>query len=367
MAVEQIRTDVLVVGAGQAGLAIARALAAKGIPLRVHERLPRVGDAWRRRFDSLVLFTPRKLSTLPDMQLSGDPDGYPAKDEVADYLERYAERFAIPVSTDDGIIRFSRRGSRFAALTSTGREVSARSAVIAAGALQRPRIPSFAARLSDAVRQLDASTYRNPGSVTGRRVTVVGSGATGRQIALELAAEGLAVTLSMGRRRNFGPQRILGRDTTAWGLRLGLITADKATFRGRLVRALDATPGLHLRPRALRRAGVRLAPRCVDASGARLSFADGSSGECDTVIFTLGYRDETAWMEIDGAATPSRFVETRGASPVPGLYYIGREWQSCRASALICGVHRDAVVIASRVMRYLEHQSGRIDRPAKGD
>jgi putative flavoprotein involved in K+ transport len=353
MAREEIETDVLVVGAGQAGIAMARALAESGVSFRVHEHSPRVGDAWRRRFDSLVLFTPRKLCALPGMRLDGDPDGYPTKDEIGDYLERYAEQFSIAIVLGNGIVRLSRHTTGFIALTASGGTVHARAVVIASGAFQRARIPPFATSLASAVRQLDTATYRNPSSVVGRRVTVVGDGATGRQIALELATAGSEVTLAMGHRRNFSPQRIFGKDSTEWALDLGLLVADQATLRGRFVRMLDATPGLHLRSRSLRRAGIESVPRCIGAAGHELRFADGRSRASDTVIFALGYLDETRWVKIDGAATDSAFVETRGVSPVRGLYYVGREWQSCRASALLCGVHRDAFVIASIAKRYL--------------
>lgn len=356
---ERSRTDVLVVGAGQAGIAAARALAAAGIEFRVQERSPRIGDAWRQRFDSLVLFSPRAMDELSGARLPGDPDGYPSKDEVGDYLERYVQALALPVTTGDGVARLSREASGlFLAVTDAGREVKARAVVIAAGAFQRPLVPRFASGLADGVRQLDAATYRNPGSVRGRRVTVIGDGATGRQIALELFDAGYEVTLATGRRRNFGPQRLLGRDANRQAFALGLLTADKRTWRGRLMRALNVTPGLHMRLGALRRAGIRLAPRCVDAAGSRLAFADGSARDCDTVIFTLGYRDETGWVDIDGAATASRFIEDRGISPVAGLFHIGREWQTCRASALLCGVARDADVIADRVGRYLAGDGG---------
>ena len=353
MGIERSRIDVLVAGAGQAGLAVARALSEAGVDYHVQERWPRIGDAWRRRFDSLVLFSPRGMNALPGLPLAGDPEGYPAKDEIADYLERYAERFALPVTTGDGIARLSREGSGFLAVTESGRKLEARAVVIASGAFQRPLIPDFAAGLPDAVQRLDASSYRNPRGVAGRCVTVVGDGATGRQIALELAAAGHDVTLATGRRRNFGPQCAFGKDVTWTSLRLGLLTADKTTLRGRVVRALDVTPGLYLRLGALRRGGVRLAPRCVGATGRRLTFADGSSRECDAVIFALGYRDETAWVDIEGAVADSSFIQQRGVSPVPGLWHAGREWQSCRASALLCGVHRDAAAVVNRVRQFL--------------
>jgi putative flavoprotein involved in K+ transport len=342
-----------VVGAGQAGLAVARELAASGVDSIVQERLPRVGDAWRTRYDSLVLFTPRELSALPGLAMPGDARGYPTKDEMADYLERYVARFALPVVTGDGVARLSRGLSCFNALTHSGCELRARAVVIAAGAFQRPRIPRFAAMLSNDVRQLDARTYRNPTDVAPNRIAVVGDGATGRQIALELAFAGAHVTLALGRRRNFGPQRLFGRDSNLWALNLAFLTADKRSLRGRLVRALDITPGRHLRSQALRRAGIELAPRCVDAAGTRLVFGDGTARAFDTVIYALGYVDDTTWMDVEGATTGAGFAEERGVAPVPGLFYVGREWQNCRASALVCGVHRDAPVIADHVKRYL--------------
>lgn len=228
----------------------------------------------------------------------------------------------------------------------------ARAVVIATGGFQRPKVPPFARALSRRVHQLDALGYRNPAVLAKGRVVVVGDGATGRQIALE-NARSRAVTLATGRRRNFGPQRLFGQDTTRLALRTGLLAADKETLRGRVVRWLDQTPGLDLRARPLRRAGIDLAPRCIDAEGDRLVFADGSRRQADAVIWALGYRDETRWVDFEGAATPNVFLHDHGVSPVPGLYYVGREWQTSRASGLICGVSRDAEAITPRIKDYL--------------
>src|SRR5690606_28972313 len=153
----------------------------------------------------------------------------------------------------------------------------------------------------------------------GRRVLIVGDGATGRQIALELAPHH-SVMLATGRRRNFGFQRLFGVDTTELALRSGLLTADKATVAGRLVRALDVTPGLNLQLWALRRAGIEVLRRCVDAQGQRVTLEDGSQRDVDAVIFATGYRDDTTWVDIPAATRASRFLEDRGISPVPGLY-----------------------------------------------
>jgi putative flavoprotein involved in K+ transport len=271
---------------------------------------------------------------------------------MGDYLERYAERHDLPVITGAGIARLTRRPSGFLALTDSGARVEAAAVVIATGGFQRPRVPDFAGSLSERVRQLDPLGYRNPSLIPKGDVIVVGDGATGRQIALELAGD-RRVTLSTGSRRYYGPQRILGKDFTWWGWHTGLITADKASPLGRMARKFDTTPGLHLCLSSLRRAGIRLVPRCVGADADRLHFADGSRRRCDAVIWTLGYQDDTAWLRIDGASTHHRFIEERGISPVPGLYYVGREWQNSRASGLVCGVHRDALVIAQLARDHL--------------
>jgi putative flavoprotein involved in K+ transport len=239
------------------------------------------------------------------------------------------------------------------AQSESGTIIACKAVVVATGGFQRPRTPRFVASLADQIALLDALTYRSPATLSAQRVVVVGDGATGRQIALELV-QSREVVLATGRYRFFGPQRTLGVDTTTLALRAGLLTVDKTTAGARLMRSLDPTPGLHLRSSALRRAGVVLAPHCVGADGDHLRFADGSRRQCDAVVSAAGYRDDTAWIDIEGAADAERFVEDYGVAPVPGVYYVGREWQSSRASGLICGVHRDARMIAAHVAAYLK-------------
>jgi putative flavoprotein involved in K+ transport len=348
--------DVVVIGGGQAGLAMGRALAAMQVSHLIYERHSRPGEAWRCRYDSLVLFSSRRCSALPGLRLPGDPDGFPTKDEVADYLDAYAERFALPVRTGEGVRSLALAGDRFRIITDAGVSFTARAAIIATGAFQRPAVPPLASLLSPTVRQLDITTYANPERLPARRVVVVGDGASGRQIALELARGSREVALATGRKRHFVPQRLFGRDSMLWFSRLGLLTADKDTWIGRQVRARDAIPGLHLRNAGLRRAGVAILPRVVGADGDELALADGSRRRADAVIWATGFRDEISWLEVGGAAKGGAFAQERGISPIPGLFYIGREWQTCRASALLCGVSRDARRIALAVRRHLDER-----------
>jgi len=151
-----ISVDVIVVGAGQAGLATGFFLQQTGLSFGLFDRAHRVGDSWRRRYDSLVLFSTRAYSTLPGQPMLGNPDGYPDKNEVADYFDQYAKSFDLPVATNEGITRLERRRDCFTAWTARGRRVFGRAVVIAAGAFQRSRVPSFSRQLSEEVVQLTA-------------------------------------------------------------------------------------------------------------------------------------------------------------------------------------------------------------------
>ncbi len=180
---------VLVIGAGQAGLAAAYRLQQSGIDFCIVEGAGRIGDSWRKRYASLTLFTPRRFSALPGLGLDGDPEGYATRDEFADYLERYADFHRLAVSTGTGVEKLNRRADgMFAALLTTGEIVLAGSVIVSTGGFQRAVVPSVAAGLDEGVNQLTSETYREPSSVAPGTVLVVGDGASGRDIAAELAA-----------------------------------------------------------------------------------------------------------------------------------------------------------------------------------
>jgi putative flavoprotein involved in K+ transport len=213
--------DVLVIGGGQAGLAMGYYLKRAGYRFQIVERNPRLGDSWRNRYDSLVLFTPRAYSALPGLPLPGDPNGYPTKDEMADYLERYASYFDLPVLMETGIRSLTCLNGGFRARTDAGELFDARAVVLATGAFQRSAIPAISRQLSPDVLQLTPETYKRPDQVPSGRVLVVGVGATGRQIAVELAATH-EVLLATGRPRRVSPERILGKSVFWWMDRLGI-------------------------------------------------------------------------------------------------------------------------------------------------
>ncbi len=351
----KLMVDVLIIGAGQAGLGTARALLKKGVGCIAYERHNRVGDSWRERYDSLVLFSPRCLDNLPDLAMSGDPDGYPTKDEIADYLELYSQTFALPIVTGEGIVHLENKNGLFVARTERGTLVEAKAVIVAAGAFQKPKIPDLAHRLAGNVIQFDAAGYRRPDQLPLGRVAVIGGGATGRQLAVEIVASH-KVWLSTGRLQFIVPQRIAGRDVIWWFNHLGALRADKASLFGRLVRLRDAYPGWNLRSRALKRAGIHVVKRIVYADGDRLQFADGATGIFRTIIWATGYEDDTSWLVVPGATDVyGRILEDRGISPVPGLFYVGRSWQNNRASALLCGVGDEADAIVTPAIAYINN------------
>jgi putative flavoprotein involved in K+ transport len=359
--------DVIVVGAGQAGLATGYYLQQAGVRFRLFDAAARIGDSWRRRYDSLALFSPRSYCALPGMVMQGDPDGYPGKDEIASYLDLYADRFELPVVLEEGIARLERRGDRFIGRTSRGRHVETRAVIVATGAFQRSVVPPWAASVAAGITQLRGDAYRNPQQLPAGRVLVVGGGGSGRQIALELARSH-HVSLSVGGRITITPQRVLGRDVMVWFDRLGFLRADKATPQGRFARACESFPGPHLRDGALHRRGVRIRPRTIAAAADGLAFADGTRAAFDVVIWAAGYEDDAGWLCVPGTVDMNgNHIEDRGVSPIPGLFYVGRSWQTSRASALLCGVGTDAVRIVAQVMSWLCHQFNPGDREGVAD
>lgn len=346
--------DVLIVGAGQAGLATAYALRRSGLAFALVDHHERIGDSWRQRYDSLVLFTPRRYSALPGLALDGDQDGFPTKDEIADYLERYCAMHAFPVLSGTRIAALRRRARVFEAVTSTGRTLRARAVVVATGPFQQPVVPAAAALLPREVEQWTVDSYRNPTAFNGKRVLVAGDGASGRQIARELAATA-AVTLATGKRRCVMPDRILGRSVFWWLEKLGLTRLSGGTRIGKWFKEADAFPGKHLELGALSRIGVAVAGRLCSFSGNEALFADGASTRVDAVIWALGYREDVDWIDIASArGRDGALISFGGQSPMPGLYFIGRSWQTSRGSALLLGVGRDA----ARVVRAMRRRLG---------
>jgi putative flavoprotein involved in K+ transport len=347
--------EVAVIGAGQAGLAKGYFLRRQDRRFVILERAAEIAPAWRERWESLTLFTPRRYSALPGLPFPGDPDGYPTRDEVIAYLERYAETFDLPIEFNGEVKKLEHGDDGRFRLELDDRTITADQVVVATGPFQTPFVPKLAERLADDVFQRHAVGYRRPDEVPPGTVLLVGGGNTGFQIAQELSATH-KVVLSIGSRQTPLPQRLLGRDLFWWLTKARILDKSVATRLGQRLSTRETLIGSS--PRELRRRyGVELKPRAVDAEGRTVRFEDGSELEVDAVIWATGYRSDYSWIKLPVVDEDGRLRHRRGVTDVPGLYFLGLTWQHTRGSALIGWVKDDAEFIAERIAAYEESKA----------
>ena len=348
--------DVVVIGAGQAGLAIGYHLAQRGVRFVILDAGSDVGEVWRSRWDSLTLFTPAQYSGLPGMAFPSPKDTYPSKDDVASYLRSYVSAFDLPVKLDAKVTSLTPRQGRYLVTTAEG-GFTADQVVVATGPFQVPFVPPVARDLDGAVYQIHSAGYRHPDQLPDGQLLVVGGGNSGFQIAEELAAT-RKVDLAVGRRVPALPQRLLGKDLFWWLSAVGFMKVSTDSRLGRKLAKRDVLIGSS--PRGLRRAGVTLKPRLTSAAGRRVFFDDGSERDVDAIIWATGYRSDFSWIDLPAIKDPNGgIVHRRGVTGAPGLFFIGLPWQYTRGSALIGFVKDDAAFIAGRIESHLEDPSAR--------
>ena len=398
------RLETVVVGGGQAGLSVSHELTVAGVPHVVLER-GRVGQTWRGRWDSFCLVTPNLGVQLPGRPYDGDdPDGFMPRDEIVEYLDRYAASFEAPVR--EGVDATSLRegpDGRLLLETSDG-QIEARNVILSTGAYQRPHRPPAAASLPPGLPQIDLEAYGNPDDLPAGAVLVVGSGQSGCQIAEELHLAGREVFLACGR-AGWVPRRLNGNDFAWWLDASGALddrVEDLPEPGARLwgnVQASGHDGGHDLHYRTLHAMGVTLVGHLVGADGhdalfasdldATMSWADQRHakivdgfrkhaaaaglpweeldppepidaepleriplGRLGAVVFTTGFRpDYGSWVEFPGAFDRMGFpVHRDGASTVvPGLWFVVVHFLRKRKSSLLIGVGEDAAIVARQI------------------
>jgi putative flavoprotein involved in K+ transport len=351
--------NVIVVGGGQAGLAIGYLLGRQGRECTILDAADAPAAAWRARWESLRLFTPVRYDSLPGRAFPGEPDAYPGRDDVVSYLTDYARDFELPVELDSPV-RCIRPSDGGYVVELDERTYEADQVVVATGAFQVPRVPELAARLDPDVVQLHSGRYGSPRDVPAGPVLVVGGGNTGFQIAEELSRTH-EVHLSIGSRLTPLPQRILGRDLFRYLVATGLMAKTTASRIGARMEDRDTLIGSS--PRAARRRhGIQLRARAVDASGAEVRFADDSRLAPGAVIWATGFGLDHSMVKVPVFDEQGRVAHQRGVTAAPGLYFLGLPWQHTRGSALLGWVKDDAAHLARHIAA--AHGARRAPTPA---
>lgn len=351
---EPERVETVVVGGGQAGLSVGYHLAQRGLPFVILDANERTGDSWRKRWDSLRLFTPCRFNGLAGMPFPGPAQSFPTKDEVADYLEAYQARFELPVRAGIRVEGLSRSGDKLV-VTANGGRIQAENVVVAMATHQVPWVPPFAPELDSAVGQLHSAEYRNPSQLKEGGVLVVGAGNSGGEIALEVA--GQHATWLAGKESGHVPFHIEG--AVARHVFLPLL------FRviGHRVLTVDTTIGRKMRPKLLSHAAplVRIKPK--DLAAARIERVSKIVGvrnglpmledqrvlEVANVVWCTGFRPDFSWIDLPvfGESEP---IHHRGiVANEPGLYFLGLSFLYALSSGFLPGIGRDAEHIAKHI------------------
>lgn len=338
--------DLIVIGAGQAGLAAAHAAERGGRNAIVLDSSDRLGGSWPLYYDSLRLFSPARFSELPWRAFPGDPERYPGRDEVVEYLVACAADLAADIRLGHEVLSVTRKTDGFRVRGENGSELRSRALIAASGSFGSPHRPSLPGLGSFAGQVLHASEYRSPASVRGERIVVVGGGNSAVQIAVELARSA-RVTLATRSQLRWIGQRPLGRDLHWWLTRTGFDAAPLGRWLNAAQPVVD--DGAYRAAIAAGRPDHR--PLFDRLDGGEVVWDGGELESIDALVLATGYRPHLPYLSgtgaLDGDGIP---IHSGGVSTtVPGLGFVGLELQRAVASATIRGVARDA----DRVVRRL--------------
>jgi putative flavoprotein involved in K+ transport len=347
------RFDTVVIGGGQTGLTVGYHLALRDQSFVILDANERVGDSWRKRWDSLRLFTPARYNGLPDWPFPAAPWSFPTRDEMADYLENYAARFDLPVRSGVRVDQLGKQGNRYV-LTSADRRIEADNVVVAMSSFQRPRRPAFAAELDPGIVQLHSDDYRNPTQLRSGGVLVVGAGNSGADISLDVADDHR--TWLSGRdvghlpcRIDGVPARLLFRVVFRF-LFHRVLTVNTPIGRKLRPRILSrGGPLIRVNPRDIATAGIDRVPRVVGVRDGLPMLADHRVLDVSNVIWCTGLHPEFSWIDLPGFDPEDPWRHCGIIPSQPGLYFVGLLFLYAMSSSMIHGVGRDAERVATLI------------------
>jgi putative flavoprotein involved in K+ transport len=345
-------TDVVVIGAGQSGLAAARALQARGISPVVLEAGDRAAGSWPRYYDSLKAFSPAGFNAMPGMPFPGAPDRYPARDEVADYLDKYAAALGVEIHTGTRVATVGKEDGEFVVVTADGRHFRAAGIVAASGSFSSPHRPAFPGQESFTGELTHVADYRNPAPYAGKRVVVAGAGDSAAQVANELAP--LAkVTVAARHPLRFIPQRIGGKDVHYW---LGETGFDSlpAEWLDKITGGSVITDSVGFQ-QTLADGLLDVRPMFAGLDGDHVVWKQHERERVDAVVLATGYRPSLGYLRELGALDPGGApLHTGGISTTHlGLVYLGLEYQRSFASNTLRGVSADASAVIAPLVAWV--------------
>jgi len=362
------RVQTIIVGGGQAGLSVGYHLAKRGLSFLILDANPHIGDAWRNRWDSLKLFTPARTAGLPGFPFPMRGDLAPTKDQMADYLQKYAERFHLPVSNGIKVDSLTKESERFV-MTAGDLRFESENVVVAMANYQKPRTPVYARDLEPGIVQLHAHEYRNPSQLRDGGVLLVGVGNSGAEIGLELARTHR--TWLSGKETGHIPVRIdsvIGRFVVTRVVRfIGHHILTLGTPIGRRLRPKmlsHAAPLVRVRPIDLSNAGVERVPRVVGVQNGKPLLNDGRTLDVQNVIWCTGYDPGFSWIHLPIFGEDGQPVHERGiVTNEPGMYFVGLHFLYSMTSATLIGVGRDARHVVKKIQsRMRTHTSRSMER-----
>jgi putative flavoprotein involved in K+ transport len=357
------RIQTVVIGAGQSGLSAGYYLSQQKLPFVILDANARVGDSWRRRWDSLRLFTPARFDTLPGMPFPAHSRSFPTKDQMADYLEAYAKRFAMPVRSGAKVERLSRNG-RLYVVETANRRYEADHVIVAMANYQVPKRPSFSTQLRPDIVQLHSIDYRNPSQLRPGPVLLVGAGNSGSEIAMELSRT--HQTLMSGRDTGHVPAKIdtFVSQVIVLPILFRLIFHRLLTVRtalGRKARARMLSQGgplIRVKPADLAAAHVDRIPRVTGVRDGLPVLEDGRVLDVANVVWCTGFQPGFSWIDLPVFDESGRPRQDRGAADnEPGMYFLGLHFLYSMSSSMIHGVSRDAERIAQMIARRVRSET----------